>query len=206
MMRAEYPHMVAHRALGHLKKPIAIDGATVYLAPIARARLRRLDLRPRAEAWAAFLGVGEQLLQDAEQLVVQPAWLRRTWPRRRYPQQCYGRTVKFMHDHPDIVGLRLIHGVVSHRPRFVPFDHAWVELPGDVVFDAVVQRFFTRASYYAVMAPVALDAYSGEEVGKLVARHRHPGPWNVKWLANLNQFQAYAAAVGRPLQAASAHR
>jgi hypothetical protein len=26
--------------------------------------------------------------------------------------------------------------------------HAWVELPGDVVFDDVTQGFYTRESYY----------------------------------------------------------
>src|SRR5690349_15123598 len=55
-------------------------------------------------------------------------------------------------DHAEIKGMRLIHGVVSHPPLFVPLDHAWVELPGDIVFDGVLQTFFTRASYYDIMA------------------------------------------------------
>src|SRR6266540_6799090 len=48
-------------------------------------------------------------------------------------------------------------------------------LPGEVVFDGVVQAFFTRASYYSVMAAVALDAYSAPETTRLLAEHAHPG-------------------------------
>ena len=90
--------------------------------------------------------------------------------------------------------MRLIHGVVSHAPHLVPFDHAWVELPGDIVFDGVVQTFFTRVSYYSVMAAVALDAYSGRETACLVAEHGHPGPWNAKWVPTPIQLEAYVAA------------
>ena len=91
--------------------------------------------------------------------------------------------------------MRLTHGVVSHSPHLVPFDHAWVELPGDVVFDGVVQTFFTHESYYSVMAAVALDSYSVSETTRLIARHRHPGPWNAKWVPTPVQLKAYVAAV-----------
>ena len=98
-------------------------------------------------------------------------------------------------DHPEIQRLRLIHGVVSHPPHFVPLDHAWVELPGDIVFDGVVQTFFTRSSYYSVMAAVALDAYSAAATRRLVDTHGRPGPWNAKWVPTARQLEAYAAAV-----------
>ena len=91
--------------------------------------------------------------------------------------------------------MRLIHGVVSHAPHPIPFEHAWVELPGEVVFDGVVQAFFTRFSYYTVMAAVALDAYSAAETTRMFAKHAHPGPWNAKWVPTLIQLEAYMAAV-----------
>jgi hypothetical protein len=91
--------------------------------------------------------------------------------------------------------MRLIHGVVSHAPHRIPLEHAWVELPGHVVFDGVVQTFFTRASYYSVMAAVALDAYSAPETTRLLAEHAHPGPWNAKWVPTPIQLEAYAAVV-----------
>jgi hypothetical protein len=109
------------------------------------------------------------------------------------------KTAKYVLDHPEIRGLRLIHGVVSHAPHFVPLDHAWVELPGDVVFDGVVQTFFTRSSYYSVMAAAALDAYSAAATRRLVATYGCPGPWNAKWVPTAVQLEAYAAVV-RTLQ------
>ena len=91
--------------------------------------------------------------------------------------------------------MRLVHGVVSHAPHFVPLDHAWVELPGDIVFDGVVQTFFTRSSYYSVMAAVALDAYSGAATRRLVTTRDGPGPWNAKWVPTAKQLEAYAVTV-----------
>jgi hypothetical protein len=168
----------------------------VYLTPAARKALAELDPSRREALRDGFRRVGLELLSSAAQVTVGAGWARRTWPRRRYPQQCYAKTVKYVVDHLEIIDMRLIHGVVSHAPHLVPFDHAWVELPGEIVFDGVVQRFFTRVSYYRVMGAVALDAYSGHETIGLVAEHGHPGPWNAKWVPTRIQVEAYGAAVG----------
>ena len=111
-----------------------------------------------------------------------------------------------MLEHPDIDGLLLVHGVVSHAPYFLPFDHAWVELPGDVVFDGVVQRFFTRGSYYAAMSAVILDSYSVADAQRLIGVHGHPGPWNLKWVPTRVQLLAYAIAVRTLQEAAERNR
>src|SRR5918911_2006894 len=141
----------------------------VYLTRRARDGLTRLSGARREALTDGFQRVGRPLLESAERAQVRPEWARRTWPRRRYPQQCYRMTAKYVVEHPHIDGLQLVHGVASHAPHFVPFDHAWVELPGGVVFDGVVQTFFKRSSYYAVMAAVPLDVYSGPEAQRLVA-------------------------------------
>ena len=167
--------------------------ARVYLARGARDALAKLSPGRREALSDGFQRVGRQLLASAVRADVDAGWADHTWPRRRYPQQCYPRTVKYVFDHPDIDGLRLVHGVVSHAPQFVPLDHAWVELPGDVVFDGVVQAFFTRESYYAVMAAVPMDTYTGPETRRLVAAHGHPGPWNASWVPTNAQLDAYAA-------------
>jgi hypothetical protein len=174
------------------------DDAYVYLTRGAREALAKLDLSRREALSHGFSRVGWQLLSSAERVTVAPGWARRTWPRRRYPQQCYTKTVKFVLDHPEIKGMRLIHGVVSHAPKFLPLDHAWVELPGDIVFDGVVQMFFTRPSYYTVMAAVGLDAYSAAATRQRVATHGRPGPWNATWVPTALQLVAYAAAIRRP--------
>jgi hypothetical protein len=172
------------------------DDTRVYLARGARAALSRLSPGRREALRDGFRRVGRQLLESAVRADVDDGWSDRTWPHRRYPQQCYARTVKYVFDHPEIDGLRLVHGVVSHAPHFVPLDHAWVELPGEVVFDAVVQAFFTRSSYYAVMAALVMDTYTGSETRGLVDTHGHPGPWTASWVPTPAQLDAYAAAIG----------
>jgi hypothetical protein len=64
------------------------------------------------------------------------------------------------------------------------------------VFDGVVQAFFERGSYYAVMAAMPLDTYTGPETRRLVAAHGHPGPWNASWVPTAAQLDAYAEAIG----------
>ncbi len=170
------------------------DHPRVILTRAARHTLATLDADHRKALTDGFRRVGWELLASAEQASVETAWSRRTWPHRRYPQQCYRKTVKYVIEHPKIAGMRLVHGVVSHAPHLVAFDHAWVELPGDVVFDGVVQTFFTRASYYRAMAALVLDMYSADETMRLVAEHGHPGPWNASWVPTPRQLHAYVAA------------
>jgi hypothetical protein len=173
----------------------------VVLVRRARDLLARLHGDQRAALEDAFLRVGHDLLASAEPVHVESGWARRTWPRRRYPQQCYAKTIRYILDHPEIEGMRLVHGVVSHAPWFVPFDHAWVELPGRVVFDGVVQAFFAQVSYYVIMSAMVLDAYSAAEARQLLRMHRHPGPWNANWVPTTAQLATYAAALKAPREA-----
>jgi hypothetical protein len=176
----------------------------MYLTRGTRALLAKLNASRRGALTDGLRRVGRQLLASAERVAVQPGWASHTWPYRRYPQQCYPRTTKYVLDHPHINGMQLVHGVISHPPHFVPLEHAWVELPGNVVFDGVVQAFFEQGSYYAVMAAVPLDRYSGPETRRLVAAHRHPGPWNARWVPTGAQLDAYAEAVGMRQEAGAA--
>lgn len=144
---------------------------------------------------AAFGRVGQQLLTGGKHAHVDPSWARHTWLRRRYPQQCYPKAIRYVLDHPRIAGLRLVHGVVAHAPRFIPFDHAWVELPGRIVFDAVVQAFFTHDSYDVATSAMALDRYSRRHTERLLAVHGHPGPWTAKWILTPPQLRAYVLDV-----------
>ena len=194
-MTAHLPVVMLWCRRAILRYSTGTDHSAVYLTRSARNALAKLDPSRREALRDGFRRVGRELLSSAEHVSVEAAWARRTWPRRRYPQQCYAKTVKYVVDHPEISGMRLIHGVVSHAPHLIPFDHAWVELPGDIVFDGVVQTFFTHVSYYSVMAAVALDAYSGRETTCLVAERGHPGPWNAKWVPTPIQLKAYVTAV-----------
>lgn len=163
------------------------EQARVYLVRGARAALGKLSPLRRAALTAGFQRVGVELLHSAQQVDVCGNWRRRTWPHRRYPQQCYAKTTKYVLQHLDIEGARLVHGVVAHAPHFVAMSHAWVELPGDVVFDGVVQAFFTRASYYEVMGALAFDSYSGAETRSLADSSGYPGPWRESPLVNVGK-------------------
>jgi len=155
------------------------DGTRLYLVRSARADLAKLSPARRAALLAGFQRVGSELLHSARQVEVDMRWKRRTWPRRRYPQQCYARTTRYMLQHLDIEGARLVHGRIAHAPYFVPMAHAWVELPGEIVFDGVVQAFFTRASYYAVMRARPRNTYSGRETQRLADSSGYSGPWEL---------------------------
>jgi hypothetical protein len=163
------------------------DGVRVYLVRGARAGLAKLSPTRRAALTAGFQRVGSELLHSARQIEVDASWKRLTWPRRRYPQQCYARTTKYMLQHPEIDGAQLVHGMIAHAPYFVPMAHAWVELPGDIIFDGVVQAFFTRASYYAVMSAQPMDTYSGRETQRLADSYGYGGPWEVSPSVNVGR-------------------
>lgn len=197
------PALPTPRSAGHLEltdgldDPASEDNGRAYLTRADRAALRALDPAGAAAMRAAYGRVGRQLLAQAVRVAVHPSWTLRTWPGRRYPRQCYGRTADYVRQHPRIPNARLVHGVASHAPAHLPFDHAWVELPGEVVFDGVVQAFFTRSSYYAVMSALNLDSYSPAQAEKLRHQHGHPGPWNAKWVPTPAHLAAYAASLGQ---------
>src|ERR1700730_7681625 len=117
-----------------MQLPRRNDDARVYLVRGARVALARLSPGRREALSDGFQRVGRQLLELGVRVAVEASWAARTWPLRHYPQQCYPRTVKYVFDHPQIDGLRLVHGVVSHAPRFVPLDPAWGAVPGAVGF------------------------------------------------------------------------
>jgi hypothetical protein len=178
------------------KESMTVAQAHVYLTRSARTVMSKLNPARQAGLKAAYVRVGHELLEQAEQVAVAPTWTRRTWPRRRYPQQCYPKTLKYVREHADIAGMRLVHGVISHAGHQTPLDHAWVELPGGIVFDGVVQAFFTCDSYSRVMSAVELDSYTPSETEQLLTRHGHPGPWNMRWVPTPTQVRAYYAAIG----------
>src|SRR5258708_32041017 len=89
------------------------DGVRVYVVRAARTSLAKLSPTRRAALTAGFGRVGNELLQSAHQIEVDASWRRHTWPRRRYPQQCYAKTTKFMLQHLEIAGARLVHGVIA---------------------------------------------------------------------------------------------
>lgn len=81
---------------------------------------------------------------------VSEAWGRHATPATVYPGRCYDRSFCFLMEYALALGLNappadtwLVYGEYWFIQR-----HAWVELPGGVVFDGPYQRFYDRAGYY----------------------------------------------------------
>jgi hypothetical protein len=136
-----------------------------------RRRLRGAERRGRTVALARHArDVGEALACG-------------THPRRRYWGDCFRRAAEYMLDRclpgsrcPPQAGLRLVHG--TGRTGSVLWAHAWVELPGGLVFDGVRQRFYDRADYGRVLGVTAEAIYQPlEVVDRLRATQRY-GPWH----------------------------
>ena len=77
---------------------------------------------------------------------VPPHYLRYTQPDMQFPGECFMRAWSY---------------VLTHRLKRMVYvfgttlgggmgGHAWVELPGNIVFDGVLQRFFDLPRYYEI--------------------------------------------------------
>jgi hypothetical protein len=66
-------------------------------------------------------------------------------PSRVYARSCFVMAWLYVVSHDHVEG---IHYVVGEAYVGGHGLHAWVELPNDVVFDGVMQRFYRRAAYY----------------------------------------------------------
>lgn len=103
-------------------------------------------------------------------------------PGRIYHKRCFQEAFGYADAHRND-GAVLCHGMVlvflgSARPH--SFLHAWVEMPGGVVFDGVVQMFCSREGYYRGMGvdTSRVWRYSPDEVERLSMQTLHTGPWH----------------------------
>lgn len=99
-----------------------------------------------------------------------------TYPGRVFGKRCYSRAFYYFDAHR-AAGAVLCHGWVTTVDY--PFAHAWVELPDGLVFDGVVQTFYTLAGYHEAMRvrPNRVWRYTAAEVEELTSRTGHSGPW-----------------------------
>ena len=124
-----------------------------------------------------------------------------TRPGRRYWGDCYRQAIAYMLAHAPMDGaepsaqtaenaetstsgsgagtggeLTLVHGLCRAGP--VWWGHAWVELPGAVVFDGVRQQFYDRESYCRVLGTVAEATYSFDAMLERLQATERCGPWH----------------------------
>jgi hypothetical protein len=98
------------------------------------------DIQTRLDAiWRSIRGK----MVDAE-VDVPDAYRVGTTPDAVYPTECYWRAYLYAQEHVATSGVWLVFGPAVLRLG----SNAWVELPGGVVFDPTLQRFYRRATYY----------------------------------------------------------
>jgi hypothetical protein len=90
---------------------------------------------------------------------------------------CYRQAFHFVVDvAPE--GSFLVHGHIREGgPSAEHVAHAWVELPGDIIYDGVLQRFYRRKGYYRKRDARRTFAVAKADAALALAVHFHYGPW-----------------------------
>ena len=74
-------------------------------------------------------------------------------------------SVRLVHGHADCIGGNNT-------------GHAWVELPGGVVYDGSFDRFYEAEAYCRIMMATAEVTYTAAEASKASSLYEHFGPWH----------------------------
>jgi hypothetical protein len=139
------------------------------------ARIRRRIIGARRRALTAALA---PYIRQAD-----PALACGTWPGQRYWRDCYRKAAEYMLAHSPrggrcspVAGMALMHGVC--RTGVQEWGHAWVELPGALVFDGVRQQFYDRDGYRRATQATAEATYTTEQMVERMRAAEHYGPWH----------------------------
>lgn len=87
-----------------------------------------------------------------------PSGLRSKQRPRDPAKRCYELAARYFLDHWETDGVALVHGFVALHIVASSMMHAWVTLPGDLVYDR--GRFFHGAGYRGVMQPEAVMTWT----------------------------------------------
>ena len=69
----------------------------------------------------------------------------------------------------------LIHGIIKLGE--IKIAHAWIELPGDIVFDGTQTQFFDKSDYYKVTNAVPEYKYTFDKAREFMLNEGYFGPW-----------------------------
>ena len=142
--------------LGNYPDQAAFDGAVAGMVRHGRARLIERLKECEAEVEAS--------LKNG------------TNPDAMLVGDCYRQAMYYMRDLAP-KGAILVHGRVADGMGAACITHAWVELPGGLVFDGVTQRFYRIDAYYEKRGAVKDRTYTDMEACIAQGRHHHFGPW-----------------------------
>jgi hypothetical protein len=92
--------------------------------------------------------------------------------------RCYELAWKVMIDEPGSDQFQLVHGWLT-LPQFPQlYGHAWIVLPGDRIYDPVMNRYFTHEEYAAKFNAAVERSYSRQEAFEALRHYHHFGPWD----------------------------
>ena len=96
-------------------------------------------------------------------------------PTKSYPGECYRRAWEYCTSYAADLAV-LVHGTVRYNDQ-TRTGHAWVELPGDIVFDGVTQRFYDGQQYRDVRKAERCKEYQPSEARYIGFQNGNYGPW-----------------------------
>ncbi len=98
-----------------------------------------------------------------------------TWPDTLFPRECFPRACYYVELHR-IKGIQYVLGKAVSGGFG---EHGWVELPGNVVFDGVLQRFYDRDKYYQSEHAMPWYKFTRTAVCWLLAKHLTTWRWDL---------------------------
>jgi hypothetical protein len=101
-------------------------------------------------------------------------------------KRCYELAWRAVLDEPR---LRLVHGWLLSSIGQSYYGHAWVLLPGDRVYDAVKDKYFSAHDYAVQHHAIVGRVFTRKQAAKAALKHKHYGPW---WTDDEIQTQAAA--------------
>lgn len=129
---------------------------------------------PQPTTPSSLTGVHRRLfdLLAPHEVSVPGVWERHATPDTVHPGCCFDRSFRFVMalplalrvNDPTLEEIWLVHGEYWIGQR-----HAWVELPGGVVFDGPYQRFYDRAGYYKAVGARPWYMYSWDAASMMSA-------------------------------------
>ncbi|KON67382.1 hypothetical protein AKG34_21425 [Peribacillus butanolivorans] len=99
--------------------------------------------------------------------------------KRLYPRKCYTKAFEYVEDKSDLEDIRLVHGLYLSYGINNHCGHGWVELPNDIVFDGVLQRFYEKEGYYQYYEIIKQVEYQPSEIHQIGFKNGGTyGPWH----------------------------
>jgi hypothetical protein len=94
---------------------------------------------------------------------------------RNRRHRCYELANGIMLEEPGADKFKLVHGIIHGW-----VGHAWIEVPGDQVYDPVRNTYTLRRVYAITKQAVVEKRYTKKQAARAMLKHHHHGPWHTE--------------------------